>query len=102
MEATAAEVSVVVPVAVSNVAVMVGEPVVDVAAVARPLMLIAAIPVSEELHVTYEVRSCVAPFRSVPSAENWTDVPLAMVGSEGDKAIDWGGEVVSAIVPIMF
>lgn len=70
MKLTAAEVSVVVPVTVSNEAVIVVEPVVDVVVVARPLVLIAAIPVSEELHVTYEVRSCVAPFRSVPIAEN--------------------------------
>jgi hypothetical protein len=68
-EVTVPKVRDVVPVIPPKEALIVVAPVAEEAAVASPLLLIAAIPVSEELHDTNGVRSCVAPFWSEPSAE---------------------------------
>lgn len=70
IDVTGADVSVVVPVMALNVAAIVVDPVVDATELASPLLLIVAIPVSEEFHVASDVRSCVAPFWSAPRAEN--------------------------------
>lgn len=51
-DATVDEVSVVVPLTVPNTAVIAVEPVVEAAAWARPVLLIDAIPVFEELQIT--------------------------------------------------
>ena len=57
IDVTVADVRVVVPATLSNDAAIVVVPVVDVAAVARPLLLIDAIPALEDVHVANEVRS---------------------------------------------
>lgn len=90
-----ADVNEVVPVTVPKDAVMTVEPVVAVAALARPLPVMVATVVFDELQVTKEVRSCVDPFKRVPDAESWAVVPPAMVGSPGDNARDTTGEAVS-------
>jgi hypothetical protein len=101
-EVTAAKVRDVVPVIPPKEALIVVDPAAEAAAVASPLPLIAAIPVSEELHDTNDVRSCVAPFWSEPRAKYWAVVPPAMTASAGESVIDSGTEDVSTVEPMMF
>ena len=101
IEVTEAKVSDVVPVIPQNEAAIVVEPVVAALAVARPLLLITAMPTSEELHDTNDVRSCVIPSWSEPRAEYWTAVPLAINASAGDRAIDRSIEDVSSVEPMI-
>jgi len=102
IDVTDVEVRDVVPLTPPNEAVITVEPVVEVFAVARPPLLIAAIPVSEEPHDANDVRSCVAPFCSEPRAKYWTTVPLAINASAGDRVIDRGVEDVNSVEPIIF
>lgn len=102
IELIAARVRDVVPMIPPNDAIIIVEPVVVAFAVASPLLLTAAIPVSEELHDANDVRSCVAPFWSEPRAEYWTEVPPAITASAGERAIDRGTEDVSSVEPMMF
>ncbi len=56
--------------------------------VARPVLLIVAIPVFDELHVTDEVKSSSLPSEKVPLAVNCFVVPRPLVGLIGVRAID--------------
>jgi hypothetical protein len=62
IDVTAEDVSDVVPVTVSRSAVIIIEPVVEDTVLARPVTEMVTIAASDELQVTNEVRSCVAPF----------------------------------------
>lgn len=57
-------------------------------AFARPLTLIVATAVLEEIHVTELVRFCVLPSVKVAVAVNWSVVPLAIEVLEALIAID--------------
>ena len=48
----------------------------------------AATEISDELHVTAEVRSCLVPSESVPSAVNCRVAPKTMPGLTGDTVMD--------------
>jgi hypothetical protein len=52
------------------------------------MLLIVAIAVSEELHVTEVVKSCFVPFEYVPVAVSCLVVPESMPGFAGVTAID--------------
>ena len=60
--------------------------------VARPfepdVLLMVATPVSDEVQVTYAVRSCVVPSEKVPVAANCRPVPPAITGFVGVTAIE--------------
>lgn len=86
IDASAAVVNTVEPKMLPEVAVMVVEPMAR--AVTRPESLMAATPVSDELHVTNAVRSWVEPFEKVPVALNCWVVPTAMLGLAGVTAMD--------------
>jgi hypothetical protein len=79
IDVTAADVSVAGPVTVPREAVMTVEPVVDDTVLARPVPEMTAIAVTDEVQVTKLVRSCAAPFWSVPTAANCCEVPAATV-----------------------
>ena len=52
------------------------------------VLLMVAIPVSEEIHVTNDDKSCVVLSENFPVAINCWVFPRAMVGFSGDTAID--------------
>lgn len=56
--------------------------------VASPVLLIVAIPVLDELHVTDEVKSSIALSENVPVAVNCLVVSRPLVGLAGVTAID--------------
>lgn len=58
-------------------------------AVARPLTVIDAILVVDELHVTVLVMSCVVPSENVPLAANCCKVPSEIDGVAGVTAIEF-------------
>ena len=60
------------------------------------VLLIVATPVSEELHVTEVVRSCVVPFEYMPVARSCFFVPGSMPGLSGVIVIE---ESVAGEVP---
>jgi hypothetical protein len=97
MEVTAAEVSVVDPVMVPNDAVMTVLPVIEGSAFAWPLPVTVATAVFDDSHATKAVRFCAAPFSRLPVAINSTAVPLAMVGSPGERAMDTTGDDVTVV-----
>jgi hypothetical protein len=92
MDASVAEVtvSVEVPEMPPSVAVMIVWP--GAMGVARPLDPAAlptdAIPVSDELQVTRDVRSCTEPSEKFPLAENCWISPIGMLGSAGATSIE--------------
>ncbi len=57
-------------------------------AVAKPLAVIEATPIFEELHVTVPVMSCVDPSENVPIAVNCCNVPREIEGFAGVTAIE--------------
>lgn len=65
-------------------------------AVAKPLAVIDATPVFEELHVDVPVMSCVDPSENVPIAVNCCSVPREIEGFTGVTAI----EVTLALVTV--
>jgi hypothetical protein len=106
IDATADEVSVTEPVTAPYVAVISVEP--GVWAVASPFelgaLLMVAMLVSSELHVTHVVKSCFVPLMSdnVPVAPNCCVVSGAMLGGfDGVTAIEATGDVVSAVDPVI-
>jgi hypothetical protein len=86
------------PEMLSDEAVIVVVPATD--EVTNPLepavLLIVATPVSEELHVTEVVKSCVVPFEYVPVAMSCLVVPGSMPGFAGAIVIE---ESVTGEVP---
>jgi hypothetical protein len=99
MDVTAADVSNVVPEMLPNDAVMVVEPAVVDNALARPLLVTFATAVFDEVQVIKEVRFCTVPSRRVPVVVNPIAVPLAIVGSEGERAMDTRGDAVRTVEP---
>src|SRR5437773_1574570 len=91
--------SVVEPLMAPDAASMVVDP--SPTAFARPLLLIAATPVAEEIQVTELVRFCVLPSVYVPVAVNCCGNPAAIDGFAGVTAIDTsaGGATVSVVDP---
>jgi hypothetical protein len=92
IEATGDVVSVVDPVMLSEVAVIMVEPLVEVAAVTRPCepmaLLIVAIPVDDESQVTDAVRFRLLLSMNVPVAVNCAVVPGAMLELTGSTERD--------------
>ena len=86
-------VRVVLPVTVPSVAEMVVVP--ALTAVARPLLLIVATLVLEDVHATWLVRFWVMPLEYVPVAVNDCVVPVEIVGVAGVTTMDVGGEEVN-------
>ena len=91
-----------------SVAVIVVDPMLPLFGdVANPLdpfaLLIVAIVVSDELHVTDVVMGCVVLSVYVPVAMNWFVRPLAMLGFASVTAIDTSAALVtlSVVVPDM-
>jgi hypothetical protein len=74
------------PLIEDDVAVIVEVP--TPAPVARPVVLIVAVVVVPEVHVTLDVRFCVVPSLNVPVAVNCCVAPLAIDGLAGVTAID--------------
>ncbi len=66
-----------------------------------PNVLNVATDVSKDIHVTKEVRSCVALFTSVPEAVNCCIVPFAMLALAGLTTIDATGEDMRSAVPVI-
>lgn len=66
---------------------------------ARPLALIVAIAVSDELHVTSEVMSSAELLDSPASAENCWVVPAATAGFIGETVIEDTVATVSVVEP---
>ena len=99
MDVKAADVSTVVPEMLPNDAVMVVEPVVVDNALAKPLLVTFATAVFDEVQVIKEVRFCTVPSRRVPVAANPIAVPLAIVGSAGERAMDTRGDAVRTVEP---
>jgi len=79
-------VAVVLPLTEPEAAVMVVVP--RLRAVARPLTVIDATLVFEEVHVAVPVMSCVVPSEKVPVAVNCCKVPSGMEGFVGVTAIE--------------
>ena len=79
-------VRVVLPATVPSVAEMVVLP--ALTAVARPVLLIVATLVLEDVHATWLVRFCVLPLEYVPVAVNDCVVPVEIVGVAGVTAMD--------------
>lgn len=98
-DVTAAEVSTVVPETPPNDAVIVVEPLTEGNAFAIPPLVTFATAAFDEVQVMKEVRSCTDPFRRVAVAVNPIAVPLAIVGSAGDRAMDTRGETATAVEP---
>jgi hypothetical protein len=84
-----------------DVAVMVEVP--TPAPLARPAVLIVAIAVVPELHVTVPVRFCVVPSLNVPVAVNCCVAPLVIDGFAGVTAIDCSvaAVTVSTVEPLI-
>lgn len=82
-----------------KVAVMVGDP--RATAVASPVLLIVATPVSDELQATYAVKFWVALFEKVPVAVNCCVVPSAIVGLDGVTAMNATVSTVKLVDPDM-
>jgi hypothetical protein len=99
IEATAAEVSVAGPDIVPREAVMVADPVAPNTALAKPVPETVAVAASDDVQVTKLVKSCVAPFWSVPSALNWSVVPPAIVCTAGATAREARGDTVKTVEP---
>src|SRR6185295_11677983 len=76
----------VLPAAVPSVAEMVVLP--GLTAVARPVLLIVATLVLEDVHATWLVRFCVVPLEYVPVAVNCCVAPVEIVGVAGVTAMD--------------
>lgn len=70
----------------SNIAVMAADP--TSTAVARPVLLIVATVVLDELQIADAVKSCVLLQPNVPVALNCCVVPLAMLAFPGATARD--------------
>jgi len=97
IDVTAADVSTAAPVIVPKDAVIVAEPVIKGNAFATPPLVTFATAVFDEAHATIAVRFCTDPFRRVPVALNPIEVPLAIVGSAGDIAMDTRCETVAVV-----
>ena len=82
----AVTVRVVLPWTLPEVARMVTEPV--ALAVARPLLLMVALDVLDELQVTWAVISRVVPSEYVPAAANCWVAPTALLGLAGVTVIE--------------
>lgn len=80
------------------VAVIVVEP--TARHVASPVLLIVAIPLFDELHVTDAVKSRVLPSEKVPVAVNCLVVPIPLVGLIGVTAIDESALTVRVVEPV--
>jgi len=94
-------VSVVVPVTPLMVAEIVAPP--AETAVAKPAALIVAMPVFDEVHVTWPVRFCVLLSEYVPIAVNCTVLPIRLEGFTGATAMEvsvGGTRTVSVVVPV--
>jgi hypothetical protein len=81
----------------SNIAVMAVDP--TSTAVARPVLLIVATVVLDELQIADAVRSCVLPQPVVPVAVNCCVVPLAILAFPGATAIVDTWDEVSVAEP---
>ena len=70
-------------------------------AVARPVLLIVATVVEEELHVAVLVRFCVVLSVKVPVAVNCSVFPMVMEGFAGVTAMDASvaGVTVNVVLP---
>ena len=70
-------------------------------ALAKPVALIVATVVADELHVAVLLRFCVLPSVYVPVAVNCCVLPLATDGFAGVTAIDTSvaGVTVSVVLP---
>ncbi len=66
-----------------------------------PDVLNVATVLTEDIHVTQGVRSCLALFTSVPEAVNCCVVPLAMLALAGLTTIDATGEDMRSAVPVI-
>ena len=97
----AVTVRVVEPLIAPDVALIVEFP--TAAPVARPVVLIVAVAVVPELHVTVLVRFCVVPSLKVPVAVNCCVTPLAIDGLAGVTAIDCSVAAVTVrtVEPLM-
>ena len=69
-------------------------------AVTRPLTVIEAMLVFEELHVTVPVMSCVVPSENVPVAVNCCNVPSGTEGDAGVTAIEVAVAFVTVTVAL--
>src|SRR5208282_2853824 len=69
--------------------------------VARPLLLIVATDVFDELHVTGLVIVCVPPPTYVPVAVNCSVVPPLIVGALGVTAIEDSAGTVTVVLPLI-
>jgi hypothetical protein len=100
-KAAAVTVSVVLPEAPPETALIVVEPAPPL--LAKPAMLMVATVVTEELHVTEEVRFCVLPSVYVPVAANCWVLPGGIVALAGVTTIEvsCGGVTVSVVLPEM-
>ena len=72
--------------------------------VANPELLMVRVDVSEDVHVTSEVMSCVVLSAKVPVAVNWLVVPFVIVGVVGEILMELSVAVVTTtmVLPWMF
>jgi len=87
------------PEALPEAAVMVAEP--APTDVASPALLIVAIDISEELHVTCVVRSCLLLSEKIPVAVNCCLVPRAMLGFVGVTSMETNVTVAAFTVRVV-
>ena len=97
----AVTVKVVLPAIAPDVAVIVVEP--TASDVARPLLLIVATPVFDELQTTCPVKSCVVASVNVPVAINCFVVPLAIDGLVGvtEIEVNVAAVTVNELLPVI-
>ena len=91
-------VAVALPLTEPDAAVIVAVP--RLRAVTRPLTVIEAMLVFEELHVTVPVMSCVVPSENVPVAVNCCNVPSGIDGDAGVTAIEFAVAFVTVRVAL--